>query len=90
MDNAHGYGTGMAFSILAIIAGAVMYWAITAPTHGFRLSTVGVVLMVAGGAGLVISAVLLVSSRGRSRSTYDQQTVNAQGVGTSVHEEARN
>jgi hypothetical protein len=90
MYNAYGYGTGMAFSIVAIIAGAVMYWAITAPTHGFRLSTVGVVLMVAGIAGFVISAVLLATSRGRSRSTYDQQSVNAQGVGTSVHEEVRN
>jgi hypothetical protein len=90
MNNAYGYGTGMAFSIVAIIAGAVMYWAITAPTHGFRLSTVGVVLMVAGAAGFLISAVLLATSAGRSRSTFDQQSVNAQGVGTSVHEELRN
>jgi hypothetical protein len=46
--------------------------------------------MIAGGAGLLISTVLLATARGNSRSSYDQQTVNSQGVGTSVHEEARN
>src|ERR1700722_10297578 len=45
MYSGSGYGTAMVFSILAIAAGAVMYWAITAPAHGFRVSTVGVVLM---------------------------------------------
>jgi hypothetical protein len=90
MNYGYGYGTGMAFSVVAIIAGAVMYWAITAPTHGFRLSTVGIVLMIAGAAGFVISAVLLATSRTSSRSTYDQQTVNSQGLGTTVHEELRN
>jgi len=32
---------GMAFSVIAIAAGAVMYWAVTAQGHGFRLTTVG-------------------------------------------------
>jgi hypothetical protein len=80
----------MAFSILAIVAGAIMYWAITAPTHGFKLTTVGVVLMVAGAAGLLISGVLLGTSRGGTRhSTYDQQTVDEQGRETAVHQEIR-
>jgi hypothetical protein len=35
---------GMVFSIIAIGAGAVMYWAVTAQGHGFRFSTVGVIL----------------------------------------------
>ena len=84
------YGTGVVFSILAIAAGAIMYWAVTAPTHGFRLSTVGVVLMLLGAAGLVISSALYASSRAhdRHRSSYERQTVNAQGQQTLVHEEA--
>ncbi len=79
----------MVFSILAIAAGAVMYWAITAPTHGFRLSTVGVILMIVGGAGFVISTALYATSRvnDRHRSSYEHQTVNAQGQKTFVHEE---
>jgi hypothetical protein len=83
------YGTGIVFSILAIAAGAIMYWAVTAPTHGFRLSTVGVVLMVIGGAGLVIASALWATSRSHDRhsSTYQHQTVDAQGQQTLVREE---
>jgi hypothetical protein len=83
------YGTGIVFSILAIAAGAIMYWAITAPTHGFRLSTIGVVLMVLGAVGLVISAALYATSRTHDRhsSTYQHQSVDAQGQQTLVREE---
>jgi hypothetical protein len=40
--------TGMVFSIFAMAAGAIMYWAVTAQGHGFRFSTVGVILMIVG------------------------------------------
>jgi hypothetical protein len=83
------YGTSIVFSILAIAAGAVMYWAITAPTHGFRLSTIGVILMVVGAAGLVISTALYATSRVHDRhsSTYQHQSVDASGQKTFVREE---
>ena len=91
MYNGYGYGVGVVFSILAIAAGAIMYWAVTVPTHGFRLSTVGVVLMIVGGAGLLISAVLYGTTRAGEtrRSTFHQQTIDAQGRETLVHEEVR-
>jgi hypothetical protein len=90
MNNGSGYGTGIVFSILAIAAGAIMYWAVTTPTHGFKLSTVGVILMVVGAAGLLISAALFGSSRSAGRrSTYDKQSVDNQGRETVVHEETR-
>jgi hypothetical protein len=75
------YATGIVFSIIAIAAGAIMYWAITAPTHGFRLSTIGVILMILGALGLVISSAIYATSRsgGRRRSTYEHLTVDAQG-----------
>ena len=31
--------TGMGFSAVAIAAGAIMYWAVTYPGHGFRFQT---------------------------------------------------
>ena len=37
---------GMVFSMISIAVGAVMYWGVTTQGHGFRLSTVGVILMV--------------------------------------------
>jgi hypothetical protein len=84
--------TGMGFSIVAIAAGAVMYWAVTAQGHGFRLSTVGVILMAVGAVGLVVSSVIFGTSRrggtGRRR-TYDRQVTDAQGGLSAVHEEVR-
>jgi apolipoprotein N-acyltransferase len=81
--------TGMVFSVIAMAAGAVMYWAVTAQGHGFRLSTVGVILMIVGAVGLVASTIIFAMSRRPSgaRRTYDREATNAQGVTTAVHEE---
>ena len=81
---------GMVFSMISIAAGAVMYWAVTTPSHGFRLSTVGVILMVVGAVGLVISTVIYATSRqpssGRNR-IFDRQVTDTQGRTAQVHEE---
>jgi hypothetical protein len=81
---------GMVFSMISIAVGAVMYWAVTSQGHGFRLSTVGVILMVVGAVGLVISTVIFATSRGpgggRSR-TFDRQVTDTAGRTAEVHEE---
>ena len=81
---------GMVFSLISIAAGAVLYWGVTTQGHGFRLSTVGVILMVIGVIGLVISAVVFATARrpvgGRNR-TYDRQVTDAAGRTAAVHEE---
>ena len=82
--------TGMVFSAIAIAAGAVMYWAVTSHGTGFRLSTVGVILMVVGGIGFVASAIVFGVSRrpvGSRGTTFDRATTDALGGSTSVHEE---
>lgn len=81
--------TGMGFSTVAITAGAIMYWAVTYPGHGFRFSTVGVNLMVVGAIGLVISTVVYATSRRPARGrrhAYDRQAIDAAGHSTQVHE----
>lgn len=84
---------GMFLSMVSIAAGAVMYWAITTTqTHGFRLSTVGVILMIVGAVGLVASFIVFATSRrstGTRRHTYDRESVDAQGRSAEVHEEVR-
>jgi len=46
--------SGMVLSAASAVTGAIMYWATTAQSsavaqqHGFRLSTLGVILMAAG------------------------------------------
>ena len=84
--------TGMAFSVIAIAAGAVMCWAVTSQGHGFRLSTVGVILMVVGGLGFVGSTVIFGMSRrpaGNQNRTYDRQVTDTAGRTATVHEEVR-
>ena len=81
---------GMVFSMISIAAGAVMYWAVTTQGHGFRLSTVGVILMVLGAVGLVTSTVIFATSRrpaGSRNRTYDKQVIDTAGRTAEVHEE---
>jgi apolipoprotein N-acyltransferase len=82
--------TGMVFSLISIAAGAVMYWAVTSQGHGFRLSTVGVILMVVGAVGLVISTVIFALARrpvGTQNRTFDREVTDPQGRTAVVHEE---
>jgi len=62
---------GAAASILVFAVGAILDFAVTANTaqHGFNINTVGVILMIVGAVGLVISLLFfaVVSSGGRAR-----------------------
>lgn len=46
-----GFGT----SIVLVAAGAILRFAVTVTTTGFNLHTIGVILMIAGAVGLVLS-----------------------------------
>lgn len=87
---------GMVISGISAAVGAIMYWAVTAQSsnviqnHGFRLSTVGVILMIAGAVGFVISAVVFAVSRRAPAAplrTLDRETVDGAGHASSVHEQ---
>jgi hypothetical protein len=81
---------GMVLSAIAAVAGAIMYWAVTYDGTGFKFSTVGVILMIAGGAGFVVSAIIFAVSRkavGTGTHSLDRQVVNSAGQTSSVHEE---
>jgi hypothetical protein len=83
---------GMVFSAIVAAAGAIMYWAVTYQGTGFRLSTVGLILMIAGAFGFVVSAIVFGVSRGPGRSTrhsMDRQVVDGQGNTSSVHEDSK-
>jgi uncharacterized membrane protein YidH (DUF202 family) len=45
-------------SLFLIALGAILTFAIHVQTHGFSLHTIGVILMIVGGAALVLSLVL--------------------------------
>jgi hypothetical protein len=48
---------GISASLVLIAAGAILKWAATATTSGINLGTVGVVLMIVGAVGLLLSLV---------------------------------
>ena len=48
---------GTAVSLLMIAAGAIMAWAVTTTATGFSVHTFGIILMVVGAVGLVLSIV---------------------------------
>jgi hypothetical protein len=48
---------GTAASLVMIAAGAIMVWAVNTTASGFSIHTVGIILMVVGAVGLVLSVV---------------------------------
>jgi hypothetical protein len=81
---------GMVLSAVAAVAGAIMYWAVSYQGTGFRLSTVGIILMIAGAAGFIVSTIVFATSRrsvGSGHHSLDRQVVDSQGHSSSVHEE---
>jgi hypothetical protein len=87
---------GMVISGIAAVTGAIMYWAITAQNsstvtnHGFRLSTVGVILMIAGAVGFAVSLGIYASSNRKTiptNRTTDRTTKDELGRTTELHEQ---
>ena len=56
---------GIGTSIFLIALGAILYFAVNADISGLEISTVGLILMICGALGLVISLFFLGSLRRR-------------------------
>jgi hypothetical protein len=54
---------GIGTSIFLLAAGAILYFAVNADVSGLEISTVGLILMVCGALGLIISLFLVNSGR---------------------------
>jgi Domain of unknown function (DUF6458) len=48
---------GISVSLVLIAVGAILTWAVTATASGIDLNAVGVILMVVGAAGLILSMI---------------------------------
>jgi hypothetical protein len=64
---------GIGTSLFLIAVGAILYFAVTADVSGLEISTVGLILMIVGVLGLLISLFLLSSYR--SRGTTERTIV---------------
>jgi Domain of unknown function (DUF6458) len=62
-------------SIFLIAVGAILYFAVTKVVDGLNLGAVGVILMIVGTLGLVVSLIMLAMTRSRAgRTTVVQGT----------------
>jgi hypothetical protein len=61
---------GISVSILLIAVGAILTWAVTAEAEGIDINAVGVILLIVGLLGLVLSLLFWSSWGGFSRRTY--------------------
>ena len=68
---------GIGTSIVLIAVGAILTWAVNVTVQGLDINTVGVILMLVGALGLILSAVYW-NSWGGFRSTR-RTTVYAEG-----------
>jgi uncharacterized membrane protein len=77
-------GGGLATSIVVFAVGAILRLALTVNTlqHGFNIHTVGVILMIVGAVGAVLSLIAMMTmGMGRHRTVIDD------GQGNVVHRE---
>jgi hypothetical protein len=65
---------GIGVSLILIAAGAILTWAVTATTSGFNINTVGIILMVVGAVGLVLSLMFWSSWGGWGASSTRRRT----------------
>jgi Domain of unknown function (DUF6458) len=75
---------GIGVSLLLIAAGAILTWAVNATVSGLDINTVGVILMVVGIVGFVLSLVFWSSWGGvpaRRRTTYVEDGPAGPGQG---------
>ena len=66
---------GISVSLVLIAAGAILKWAVTATTSGINLGTVGIVLMIVGAVGLLLSLAFWSSWGGFRRSAQTTTVV---------------
>lgn len=69
---------GIGVSLLLIAAGAILTFAVEAEADGFDINTIGIILMVVGGAGLLLSLLLWdrVGSYGVRRRTVVERRID--------------
>jgi hypothetical protein len=73
-DNMYVSGGGLATSIVVFAAGAVLRFAITVNTlqHGFNVHTIGVILMIVGVVGFVLSLIaIMANGMGKHRTVIE-------------------
>ena len=54
--------TSIGGSLFLIALGAILYWAVSVEADGFSINTIGLILLIVGGIGLVLSLFMSASA----------------------------
>jgi hypothetical protein len=58
---------GIGGSLVLAALGAILYWAVSADAEGFDINLIGLILMIAGGVGLVLTLIMTAGESGDNR-----------------------
>ncbi len=63
--------TGIGGSLFLVALGAILYWAVNVEAEGFNLNMIGLILMIVGAIGLILTLMLTASVERTKRSDRD-------------------
>lgn len=58
---------GIGGSLFLIALGAVLYWAVSVEAEGFSINTIGLILLIVGVIGLVLTLIMTASTADRDK-----------------------
>lgn len=62
---------GIGGSLFLLALGAILYWAVTVEAEGFNINTVGLILMIVGALGLILTLMMTASAERTEREDSD-------------------
>ena len=60
---------GIGGSLFLIALGAILYWAVSVEAEGFSINTIGLILMIVGAVGLILTLLMTASAERTERDT---------------------
>lgn len=62
---------GIGGSLFLVALGAILYWAVTVEAEGFDLNMIGLILMIVGVVGLILTLIMTASAEKTEREDKD-------------------
>lgn len=62
---------GIGGSLFLVALGAILYWAVTVEVEGFDLNMIGLILMIVGVVGLILTMIMTASAEKSERDDKD-------------------
>lgn len=66
---------GIGGSLFLIALGAILYWAVSVEAEGFSINTIGLILMIVGAVGLVLTLLMTASAERVERDRNSGVTI---------------